>query len=107
MPVSLAYPTQEPWHLARRKHDTWHYDVPVDPIRDIECPVCAEGSEVVGGDGLRFAGPLEEEELREDGHGLEEDGEGPQEFGEGEPVVEDEGQEDAGAEEVFDAERVY
>ena len=58
-------------------------------------------------DGLGLAGALEEEQLGEDGDGLEEDGEGPQELGEGEPVVEEEGKECAGAQEVFDAERVY
>ena len=82
-------------------------DVPVDPIWDIECPVCTEGREVVRGDRLGFACALEHEQLRKDGHGLEEDGERPKQLREREPVVEEECEDHAGADQVFDAERVY
>ena len=59
------------------------------------------------GDGLRLAGTLEEEQLGKDGDSLEEDGEGPQKLGDREPVVEEECEDHAGADQVFDAERVY
>ena len=58
-------------------------------------------------DGLRLAGTLEEEQLGKDGDSLEEDGEGPQKLGDREPVVEEECEDHAGADQVFDAERVY
>lgn len=88
-------------------HDTWHDDVPVDPIRNVEGPVRAKGSKVMRSDSFGLACALEEEQLRQDGDGLKEDGEGPQELGEGEPVVENEREERAGSQEVFRSERVY
>jgi len=60
----------------------------------------------VGGDGLCLACALEHEELGEDGDGFEEDGEGPEDLGEGEGVVEDESEDEGGAEEEFDFECV-
>ena len=80
---------------------------PVDPVRDVQCPICSQCRQVMCRDGLRLAGALEEEQLGKDGDGLEEDGEGPQEFGDGEPVVEEEREDDARAHQVFDAERIY
>jgi hypothetical protein len=53
-----------------------------------------------------FAGALEDEELREDGDGLEEDGEGPEDLCQVEGVVEEDPEEERGAEEVLDAEGV-
>jgi hypothetical protein len=60
----------------------------------------------VGCDGLCFARALEDEELREDGDGLEEDGEGPEDLCDGVGVVEEEPEEECGADEVLDAEGV-
>ena len=53
-----------------------------------------------------FAGALEDEELREDGDGLEEDGEGPEDLCHVAGVVEDDPEEERGTEEVLDAEGV-
>jgi len=57
-------------------------------------------------DGFCFACALEDEELGEDGDGLEEDGEGPEDFCEGVRIVEDESENKCGAGEVLDAEGV-
>lgn len=54
--------------------------VPIDPIRDIERTVRAEGEQVVCCYGFGFAGALQHEELREDGDGFEPDGEGPEDL---------------------------
>jgi len=60
----------------------------------------------VGGDGLGFAGALQQEELREDGDGFEPDAEGPEDFGGGVGVGVGEGEDHGAAEEVLDAEGV-
>ena len=82
-------------------------DIPVDPIRNIQRPVGAEGGKVVRRDRLGLAHPLEHEQLREDRDGLEEDGERPQELGDDEGVVEEEREYHARRDDVLDAERVY
>ena len=53
-----------------------------------------------------FAGALEDEELREDGDGLEEDGERPKDLYDGMGIVEDDTKEECRAEEVLDTEGV-
>ena len=80
--------------------------VAVYPVGDVQSSVCAKGKEVMGSDCLCLSSPLQHEELGQDGDGLEEDGEGPEDLGEVEVVVEDEAEDDAGAQQVFDAERV-
>ena len=90
----------------RRIRNATH-NAPVDPIRNIQRPVGAEGGKVVGGDRLRLAHPLEHEQLWKNRDGLEENGERPQEFGDGEGVVEEECEHDARCGDVLDAERVY
>lgn len=60
----------------------------------------------MGSDRLCLASSLEHEELRKDGNGFEEDGEGPEDFGYFEFVVEDEGEDDAWADEIFNFEGV-
>ena len=57
-------------------------------------------------DGLRFARALEDEELRENGDGLEEDGERPEDLRDGVGVVEDNSEEECGTNEVLDTEGV-
>ena len=57
-------------------------------------------------DGFCFACALEDEELWEDGDGLEEDGKGPEDFDDGVRVVEDKSEKKCGANEVLDAEGV-
>ena len=57
-------------------------------------------------DCLRLTRPLQHEQLWKYCDTLEENGEGPHYFGERETIVEDEGKEGAGAEEVFNAECV-
>ena len=81
-------------------------DSPVDPVRNVQSPVKAERSEVVGGDGLRLAGSLEHEQLGQDGYALEPDGEGPGELEGGVAVGEEEGEDGDGGEEVGEAEGV-
>jgi len=53
-----------------------------------------------------FAGALEDEELGEDGNGLEEDGERPEDLYDGGGIVEEDPEEECGADEVLDAEGV-
>jgi hypothetical protein len=50
---------------------------PIDPVWNIQRPVCAECREIVGSDSFCLTGALEHEELGEDGDGFEKDGEGP------------------------------
>jgi len=57
-------------------------------------------------DGFGFTGALEDEELWEDGDGLEEDGKGPEDFCDRVRVVEDDPEKKCGADEVLDAEGV-
>jgi hypothetical protein len=53
-----------------------------------------------------FTCALDDEELREDGNGLEEDGERPEDFCDGVGVIEDESKDECGADEELDTERV-
>jgi len=53
-----------------------------------------------------FTCALEDEELREDGNGFEKNGEGPEYFSDVVGVVEEESEDECGAEEVLDTERV-
>ena len=57
-------------------------------------------------DRFSLARPLQHKKLRQDSNCLQEDGERPEDLGEGEGVVEYEGQEEAGPDEVFDFECV-
>lgn len=57
-------------------------------------------------DGFCFACALENEELREDGNGLQEDGERPEDFCEGVGVVEEDSEEQCRAKEVLHTEGV-
>ena len=57
-------------------------------------------------DGFCFACALEDEELRENGDGLEEDGERPEDLCDGVAIVEDECKDECGPDEVLDAEGV-
>ena len=54
--------------------------VSVNPVGDVQCAVCAEGEEVVGGDGFGLAGSLQHEELRKNGNGFEPDRKGPEDL---------------------------
>ena len=81
-------------------------DAPVYPVRDVQSTVCAKRSEVVCRDCFCFACALEDEELREDGNGFEEDGEGPGYFSDRVGVVEEETEDEGGADEVLDTESV-
>jgi len=60
----------------------------------------------MGSNCLSLACALKHEELGEDSNGLKPDGKGPQDLGEGESVVENEGEDEAGSEEVFNFECV-
>jgi len=91
--------------LGANAKDGW-LNAPVYPVWYVQPTVCAKRGEVVRRDRFCFAGALEDEELREDGDGLEEDGEGPEDLCQAEGVVEEDPEEERGAEEVLDAEGV-
>lgn len=81
-------------------------DAPIYPVRDVQSTVCAQRGEVVRRDCFCFARALEDEELREDGNGFEEDGEGPGYFCDAVGVVEEESEDEGGADEVLYTEGV-
>ena len=80
--------------------------VAVDPVENVESAVGAEREEIVAGDGLGLAGLGDHEELGQDGDTLQVDGEGPQDLHHAELVVDDQRQQDAGAEQELHAEGV-
>lgn len=51
---------------------------PPYPVDEVQGSVESEEEQVVGGDGLSFAGLADHEKLRQDGHWLQVDGERPQ-----------------------------
>lgn len=53
---------------------------PPNPVEEIEGTVDSQAEQVVGGDGLGLSSLTDQEELRQDGHGLKVDGEGPQDL---------------------------
>ena len=55
-------------------------EVAIDPIGNIQRPVCAERKEVVGRDCFRFARSLQHKQLRENGNRLQPDGECPKDL---------------------------
>jgi hypothetical protein len=79
---------------------------PVYPVGNVKPPVSAQCGDVVRCDGLCFACALEDEELGEDGDGLEEDGEGPKDLCDGVRVVEEKSEEECGGDEELDAEGI-
>jgi hypothetical protein len=81
-------------------------DAPVYPVRDVQSTVCTQRGEVVRRDWFCFACALEDEELREDSNSLEEDGEGPGYFCDGVRVVEEEPENESGADKVLDTEGI-
>lgn len=81
-------------------------NAPVNPVRDVQCPIGTERGQVVGRDVLSLARTLQHEKLGEDSHSLEPDRERPQHFGQVELVVENERQDKARSEQVLDAEGV-
>ena len=78
----------------------------VDPVENVESAVGAEREEIVAGDGLGLAGLGDHEELGQDGDTLQVDGEGPEDLHHAELVVDDQRQQDAGAEQELHAEGV-
>lgn len=60
----------------------------------------------MGRDRLRLSGSREHEQLREDGDALEPDGEGPKDLGGDELVIEDQGQDGHGGEQVVQPEGI-
>lgn len=52
-------------------------DVSVNPIGNVQRPICTERKEVVSSDRLRFTSSLQHEELRKYSDRLKPDGEGP------------------------------
>jgi hypothetical protein len=81
-------------------------NAPVYPVRDVQPTVCTQRGDVVRRDGFCFTCALDDEKLREDGNGLEEDGERPEDFCDGVRVVEEESENECGADEKLDTERV-
>lgn len=64
----------------------------IDPVEEIERSVATQRNDVVRGEGLNFAGALEQEELWKDGNSLKVDGKGPEYLKRREVGVENEGQ---------------
>ena len=60
----------------------------------------------MAGDRLGLPGLGDHEELGQDGHGLQVDGEGPEDLHDAELVVDDQGEQDAGAEQKLHTECV-
>ena len=77
-----------------------------DPVEDVEAAIRSEGEQVVAGDRLGLPGLGDHEELGQDGDTLQVDGEGPQDLHHAELVVDDQRQQDAGAEQELHAEGV-
>ena len=80
--------------------------VAVDPVKDVEAAVGAEGEQVVAGDRLGLPSLGDHEQLGQDGDALQVDGEGPQDLHHAELVVDDKTEEDAGAKEELNSECV-
>jgi hypothetical protein len=91
--------------LSNRQGRAKEY-APVYPVGNVKPPVSAQRGDVVRCDGLCFARALEDEELWEDGDGLEEDGEGPKDLCDGVRVVEEDSEEECGGDEELDAEGI-
>ncbi|GMF15745.1 unnamed protein product [Phytophthora fragariaefolia] len=68
----------------------------VDPIEHVAAAVGSEQHDVVAGEVLHLSVALQQDELRDDGDGLEVDGEGPEDLHDLELLVEDERQQRAG-----------
>ena len=62
---------------AHGEYGRMNWDTPINPIGNIQRPIRSKCSQIMCGDRLSLAGPLQHEELREDSDRLEEDGEGP------------------------------
>ena len=80
--------------------------MPVYPVGEVKSPVHAQRSQVVRRDRLCFPCTLEHEQLREDSDCLQPDRKWPGNFRKGELVVEEQGKEQAGSEDIFDFEGV-
>jgi hypothetical protein len=81
-------------------------EVPIQPIGDVQRPVCAEREEVVRGNGFGLPRPLQHEELGQDRDALQPDGKGPEYFRRAVLVGEENGHDGACGEEVLDLEGV-
>lgn len=90
----------DPIAVARLDNET------PDPVQNVETAIGAERDDVGGVHGLDLASALNEEELGENGDGLEVDGEGPEELVDGEIVVEEKRKNGRGNDEKEHAERV-
>ena len=70
-------------HQARDPRDRVHITlgpVPVDPVRDVQRAVQPQREQIVRRDRFGLAGPLQHEELGQDGDGFEPDAEGPEDL---------------------------
>lgn len=79
---------------------------PVDPVRNVQCPIRAQRRQIVCRNGLRLACPLQQKELWQDGNSFEENRERPENLCEPEPVVEQQREQRAGSDEVLQTEGV-
>lgn len=76
-------------------------DLPVEPVGDVERPVRAQSEDVMRCDGLCLAGPLQHEELGQNGHRLEIDTERPHDLHKVKVIVEEQCQNETGTHEVL------
>lgn len=81
-------------------------EVSVDPVGNVQCPVDAQGKEIMRGDCLGLACSLQHEELRQNGHAFQPDRERPQDLGDGPFVGEQDGEHGGTARQVGNAEGV-
>lgn len=81
-------------------------NIPVQPVGNVERSIRSERKDVVCGDRLCLACPLQHEELRQDGHSLEVDAERPHDLHKVEMVVEEQCQNEARAHEILQLDRV-
>lgn len=80
--------------------------VPVDPVEQIQGTVGTQREQVMTGNTFRFARFADEEQLRQDGHGLQVDRECPQHFQRCEAGIDQQGQHKARQQQELDAERI-
>ncbi len=63
--------------FRERRTEKWDkkgdMNIPVNPVRDVQCPIGTEGSQIVRRDVLRLPCALQHEQLRKDSHRLKPD----------------------------------
>lgn len=66
-------------------------EIPINPVRNVQRSINAQGKEIMGRDGFGFASSLQHEQLWQYGDTFEPQGEGPEDLGNGPFVRENDG----------------